>query len=82
MVLPARKHCSYFDSVEHHYTVFSGFPGLNIQKLNCFQTFSVLIAFSKIKQHPVYDLGTTALSLHSWLCRICLGNSYFSPFSM
>lgn len=69
-------------TVEHHYTVFSGFSGLNIQKLNCFQTFSVLIAFSIIKQHPVYDLGTATVSLPSWLCRICLGNSYFSPFSI
>lgn len=37
--------------------------------------------FTRIKQHAVYDLGTAALSLSSWLCRICLGNRLgFFPF--
>lgn len=36
--------------------------------------------FTKIKEHPVHDLDTTAVFLPSWLCSVCLGNSYFFSF--
>lgn len=67
-----------WNNTVQYFLDFQGFI-LNIQKLCHCQTSSVFMPFTRIKEHLVHDLGTTAVCLPSWLCSICLGHSCFSP---